>query len=75
MRPIKKRDKNTISHSVKRIHRVLQLYAKIMATHGYIDIDEFCDEYQVTERTLRRDVRVIKDLYPNLLIYFNRNWQ
>jgi predicted DNA-binding transcriptional regulator YafY len=70
-----KAHKKTISKGINRIHRIIQLYVIISSRDKVLNIDEYCKNFQVTERTLRRDIKVIKDLYPDMYILFNRNWQ
>ena len=71
MPPLKK----PLKHNNARIHRIIQLYVLISSRGKVLNIDKYCNDFQVTERTLRRDIKVIKDLYPDMYVFLNRNWQ
>lgn len=71
MPPLKK----ALKKNNARIHRIIQLYVIISSRDKVLNIDKYCNDFQITERTLRRDIKLIKDLYPDMNILLNRNWQ
>lgn len=58
----------------KKIYRIINLYAHVTSVCECIFIDEYCAEHKITERTLRRDIRVLKDIFPTLYFYVDRKW-
>ena len=70
----KKKEKGKSSVNQK-IHRIIKLYVKITSEDSRtINIDEYCAEFSVSERTLRRDIKTLKEIFPELLFTYNRNW-
>jgi hypothetical protein len=53
-----------------KIYRTILLYNQALT--GMIDIDKFCLEHMVTERTIRNDIRILKDLFPEINFFTNR---
>jgi hypothetical protein len=58
---------------IEKYRRIINLYVKSSSDHQ-LDIDQYCNEYNVTERTLRRDIKLLKAIYPDFYIYPNRLW-
>jgi predicted DNA-binding transcriptional regulator YafY len=59
----------------QKIKRIIKLYLKATSEGGWsINIDEYCAEFSISERTLRRDVKSLKEIFPELYFSFNRNW-
>lgn len=71
---LKKKEKATSTVNQK-IYRIIKLYVKITSEDSRtINIDEYCTEFSVSERTLRRDIKTLKEIFPELLFTYNRNW-
>ena len=59
----------------QKIKRIIKLYLEAPSENArYINIDDYCTEFSVTERTLRRDIKTLKEIFPKLYFSFNRNW-
>ena len=63
-----------ISRSNTRLFRILKLYEKLKTDPKPLHIDKFCAKFAISERTLRRDIQILKEIFPNLLIILNRKW-
>jgi len=57
-----------------KIYRVIKLYIDITTKGNILDIEEYVALNLISERTLRRDVRILKDLYPDFNVYFKGSW-
>ena len=53
----------------KRVHRIVYLY-HLINTSIALDRAVLCDTFGITERTLWRDLKVIRELFPEQKIYF-----
>jgi hypothetical protein len=61
------------NQTIEKYRRIINLYVKSSSDHQ-LDIDQYCNEYNVTERTLRRDIKLLKAIYPDFYLYTNRPW-
>jgi hypothetical protein len=64
---------NRQSLMLQKYRRIINLYVSTLKNRQ-LDIDKYCEENQVTERTLRRDIKLLKDIYTDFHIYLNRSW-
>jgi predicted DNA-binding transcriptional regulator YafY len=64
---------NKQSLMLQKYRRIINLYVSTLKNRQ-LDIDKYCEENQVTERTLRRDIKLLKDIYTDFHIYINRPW-
>ncbi len=72
---IKEENQKKKNNSVnKKIYRIIKLYAQVTSGSECINIDQYCAAHKITERTLRRDIRVLNDIFPELYFYVDRNW-
>jgi hypothetical protein len=59
----------------KKIRRVIKLYLDLhISGINIVDIDLFCLEHAVSERTLRRDIKLLKEIFPAFGPFFSRPW-
>lgn len=56
-----------------KIYRIIHLH-NFIKENKKINIDELCITYDISKRTLRRDLKIIKDLYPDLDFITQGNW-
>lgn len=57
----------------KKIYRIVH-FQNLIREKGIIDIDQLCVSYDISKRTLRRDLKIIKDLFPEFEFLVNGNW-
>lgn len=57
-----------------KIYRVIKLYIDITTKGKVLDIEEYVALNLISKRTLRRDVRILKDLFPDFNVYFKGSW-
>lgn len=55
----------------KRIYRIVFLYHLINQS-GIISKNQLCEEFGITERTLFRDLKVIRELFPDQRFFFEK---
>jgi hypothetical protein len=58
-----------------RVYRIIKLYIDVTNNGNVLNIDEYTAINLISERTLRRDIRVLKDLFPDFNIYFKGKWK
>ncbi|MFM7016083.1 MAG: hypothetical protein ACKOX3_07135 [Bacteroidota bacterium] len=57
-----------------RVYRIIKLYVDVSKNGNLLDIDEYVALNLISKRTLRRDIRVLKDLFPEFNVYFKGSW-
>ena len=57
-----------------RVYRVIKLYIDVTTNGNLLDIEQYVALNLVSKRTLRRDIRLLKDLYPDFNVYFKGSW-
>jgi len=57
-----------------RVYRVIKLYVDVNTNGNLLDIEQYVALNLISKRTLRRDIRLLKDLYPNFNVYFKGSW-
>lgn len=57
-----------------RVYRIIRLYHHLHAGKRVV-IDQVLGRFGVTERTLRRDLKVLRDLFPDLPIMYDRKFK
>jgi len=57
-----------------RVYRVIKLYIDVNTNGNLLDIEQYVALNLISKRTLRRDIRLLKDLYPDFNVYFKGSW-
>jgi hypothetical protein len=57
-----------------RVYRIIQLYHDLQEGK-VVAIDSILGRYGMTERTLRRDLKVLRDLFPDLTVMYDRKFK
>lgn len=57
----------------KKLYRILHLHHRLRESSS-LDIDDLCQFYHISKRTLRRDLKVIRELFPEINPVLNGNW-
>ena len=59
-----------------RVYRIIWLYHQVNGVNGShsLKMDKILTLFNITERTLRRDVKVLRDLFPDLDISYDRKF-
>jgi len=57
----------------ERVYRIIRLYHDLHAGRP-VKIDQVVGSFGITERTLRRDLKVLRDLFPDLPIMYDRKF-
>lgn len=57
-----------------RVYRIIQLYHDLREGK-VVAIDSILGRYDITERTLRRDLKVLRDLFPYLTVMYDRKFK
>ena len=57
-----------------RVYRIIQLYHDLREGK-VVAIDRILGRYGMTERTLRRDLKVLRDLFPDLPVIYDRKFK
>ncbi|WP_297869634.1 DeoR family transcriptional regulator [uncultured Flavobacterium sp.] len=57
----------------KKIYRIVH-FQNLIREKGIIDIYQLCVAYDISKRTLRRDLKIIKELFPEFEFIVNGNW-
>jgi hypothetical protein len=75
-------EKKTFIKGIKRaslinnkIYRIVKLYIDVTKNGNLLDIESYTALNLVSERTLRRDIRVLKDLFPDFIVYYKNGWK
>ena len=63
-----------ISRSNTRLFRILKLYERFKTDPKPLRIDKICAKFAISERTLRRDIQILKEIFPGFSIHLNRKW-
>jgi len=58
-----------------RVYRIIKLYIDVTNNGNLLNIEEYTALNVISERTLRRDIRVLKDLFPDFNVYFKDKWK
>ncbi len=58
----------------ERVHRIIRIYHDLREGK-VVEIDRILGLYGMTERTLRRDLKVLRDLFPDLPIMYDRKFR
>lgn len=58
----------------ERVYRIIQLYHELREGK-VVEIDRILGRYGMTERTLRRDLKVLRDLFPDLPVIYDRKFK
>lgn len=53
-----------------RVHRIVALVDLVQSQYGLLDKKEICKEFGITERTLFRDLKLIKEVFPDTYYFF-----
>ena len=59
----------------QRVFRLIKLYVQLTSEKNHVDIDKYCFDNKITERTLRRDIKTLKEIFPELPFSYNRKWR
>lgn len=59
---------------VIKLKRMFDLYFHLGDSHGFLKIAEFCKKHQISERTLRRDIALLKEILPGTIVNYDRCW-
>lgn len=57
-----------------RVYRIIRLYHDLHERKP-VEIDQVLGSFGITERTLRRDLKVLRDLFPDLPIMYDRKFR
>jgi hypothetical protein len=57
-----------------RVYRIVKLYIDVTTNGNLLDIEQYVALNLISKRTLRRDIRLLKDLYPDFNVYFKGSW-
>lgn len=57
-----------------RVYRIVSLHNHIKEGRA-VELDKLLGTYGISERTIRRDLKVLRDLFPHLPIMYNRKFK